>query len=172
MKRMLWVAVGVLAALPVAAVATPGNDRGEGPPPHAQARGHEEVRGQGGAASMRKATGGVHDLAPAVSLSFNAMQRGGVVKGNVNYRTPTGTLKGRVTACYASAGSTAWFAGTVRKSDGLGDPTHFKVTVEDRGQGEAAPPDRFGIEHGATPYTCEVPGPLPHEADEGNLKVR
>jgi len=77
--------------------------------------------------------------------------------------------KGEVT-CYNQSGNVATFSGVVTASEGAGDPTTFKATVEDNGQGsKATGPDRIGTQRNAS--GCSSHLPVLQNVTSGNLQV-
>ena len=133
------------------------------------------VSGTAMAAAGPKATGGVGWTNAAqgfdASATFNA-QPDDPAKGTFRIQlsgSQNWWYQGEVT-CYNQSGNMATFSGVVTASEGAGDPTTFKVTVRDGGQGaQATGPDGIGTRRNDS--GCSSHLPVLQDVTSGNLQV-
>lgn len=133
------------------------------------------VSGTAMAAAGPKATGGVGWTNAAQGFDARATftaQPDDLAKGTFRIElsgSQNWWYQGEVT-CYNQSGNMATFSGVVTASEGAGDPTTFKATVQDGGQGsQATGPDRIATQRNAS--GCSSHLPTLQDVTTGNLQV-
>jgi hypothetical protein len=128
-------------------------------------------------ASLERSTGGVGFTTQSdndAHASFNAHATPTGAKGQVEVKNhgPNGDIDfhGVVDCYHRVSDNEAVFSGEITQIDGASS-THFRIAVEDNGQGRNADPDKITVQRHSAASDCQA-GPTANRAvDQGNLRV-